>query len=158
MGLIKFSFGRKRIIDKKKRLKFLLIFFILFSIVWIGSSVFTYFYITNFINNGTKTEAVINSIKIEGHGEDTDYDVLVEYRVNGKVYYSYLNAYNSNMKVGKTIPIWYLTNNPGKIIYGNNVYIFSWLSLIIGLGASIASIVTFTIFKKEKVKENLQLE
>lgn len=63
-------------------------------------------------NDWTKTTAVIT--KIENQGADGK-QVWIQYEADGKTYNQSLSSYNSEMRPGKTISIWYMPENPDEI-------------------------------------------
>jgi len=102
-------------------------------------------YLTFFSANGfEKTTAVIVSVTElpkEFENEDTQYDVVVEYTVEGKKYTQKLDYYSPSFKEGGTVEIKYDPKDPSVIRGGGN---FGIIILIIGvviLGVVIFSIV-----------------
>jgi len=112
---------------------------------------FLYYRARAFIRNGVLTTAVIVSIDATGTSTDsdgnetTDYSALVEYTADGTVYRNYLDTYSSSMRVGQTVPIRYLPNDPNKIQYAKNEYMAVWLLGGFGAAAVAVSALMFVL-------------
>lgn len=91
-------------------------------------------YLTFFQSKGLeKTTATITSITerpSDSADEDTEYDVTVEYTVDGQKYEEKLGYYSPSFKVGKTINVKYDSNDPSKVVGGSG---FRLYVLIIGV-------------------------
>ncbi|MBP3922887.1 MAG: DUF3592 domain-containing protein [Ruminiclostridium sp.] len=113
----------------------------------------------NFTGNACKTEARICDIDVyternyKGR-KVRKHKVYVDYTVDGIIYdHVLLDNYNSSMKVGSVIEIYYNPKNPGRISKGDKtVYIFA----ICG-GVFLAGVAVFKIIIARK-KENGQQE
>ena len=112
-------------------------------------------YFTFFRTNGfEKTTATIISITESefSTSEDTDYDVVVEYTVNGQKYTKKLDYYSPSFEVGKTVDVKYNPDNPSEVHGGNGFGIY-----ILIIGVVIAAIVIFSIVRGKmslkKIKE-----
>lgn len=94
-----------------------------------------------FEEKGIKTEAVIVDIqknrvkkrKANGYRYKYEHEVYVEYSVNGIEYTEELGSYNSKMKVGDEIDIYYLEDDPTDIQSKGSAKFLS--ILFIGLGS-----------------------
>lgn len=63
-----------------------------------------------------ETTAIITDIVYRGRsGRDKNYDVIVDYEIDGEKYTSRLNAYSSSFYEGKEIQISYDINNPHRV-------------------------------------------
>jgi len=93
------------------------------AMMWFG------FHTINLEKDYIKTTGVITEIDINGSGDDTEYHVFVEYKIEGKRYNEELGTYASSYKVGKELDIRYNPEDYTMIdVAGNGVYI----GLIIG--------------------------
>ena len=104
---------------------------------------------TYFMNNGKTAQAVIQSIHIEGFDEYTTYTIWVEYTVDGVAYSNELQgAFSSDMEVGQSVPIRYLSENPNKIYHdGENKFLMSWIWGAFGLASTVSAIIVIIIKK-----------
>lgn len=97
-------------------------------------------------NNWPETTGTIKSIELVQEAvdaEDTDvYEVMVEYKVDGKTYLSDLGTYQDDFEVGKEISIRYNPENPeGIVLPGKGVsIIFIIAGVIAAIGGALAFI------------------
>ncbi|MBQ7433621.1 MAG: DUF3592 domain-containing protein [Lachnospiraceae bacterium] len=102
-------------------------------------------YLTFFQSKGfEKTTATIVSVEElqkEFDDEDTDYDVTVEYTVNGQKYMEKLDYYSPFFKVGKSIDIRYDPNDPSVIHGGTGFGIYGIVVGVVILVVTIISII-----------------
>ena len=97
------------------------LFYLLFFLLGLATLCFGV-YMRFFENNGyVKTTAIITQIDetytgtdSDGHSE-YDYDVYVDYTVDGKEYHGKSDLYQSNYEEGKEITIYYNPENPEEI-------------------------------------------
>ena len=75
------------------------------------------------IENNVKTIATITSINSHhdnyndyDYDNDINFDVFVEYEVNGETYEAELNSYSSDYQIGKKVEIFYNKNDVTQII------------------------------------------
>ena len=92
---------------------------IFISVILIVVGLILYDNSQKFEKRGVKTDAVIVRMEKE-RDSDGDYQhiVYVRYIVDGREYTTRLGTYTSSMYVGKTVPIFYMPNNPSDIMYG----------------------------------------
>lgn len=113
---------------KCKMTSFWLVFAIPFFIIgiiflFVGMKIFVAQ--TDFKNNAKESNAVITNIETYTDSEGyTEYNVMVRYEVDGKIYDEELNSYSSDMYVGKTLTIYYNQNNPTEISYTDMEFAF----------------------------------
>lgn len=87
----------------------------------------------SFMENAETTRAEITDIVRHHHyrkGKDgNDYDVWIEYTVDGKTYNSRINSYDSSMYVGKEIEVFYDPENPSDVWTDSNVGIIIFTAI-----------------------------
>ena len=66
----------------------------------------------NFSKTCESTDAVIKSIRTSHSGDSTTHHVRVEYVVDGEIYQNDLGYYNSSMKRGQTVTVYYNPEDP----------------------------------------------
>ena len=70
----------------------------------------------NFQENAVEVNGIIDTIAIDRHGDDTDYDVFVSYNFEGEDYSNVrLNAYSSSMYEGEEITLLLNPDNPREV-------------------------------------------
>lgn len=78
-----------------------------------------------FIDNAVQTEAEITRIESDSYRRNgkthTDYDVWVEYEVDGEIYEEELGYYNSSMNEGDIIDVYYDPDNPSDVSSGSKI-------------------------------------
>lgn len=67
----------------------------------------------NFSKTCESTQAVITDIYASGHGDSRTYHVIVDYQVDGENYSGQLGYYNSSMRRGQTVTVYYDPKDPG---------------------------------------------
>ncbi|MBP3922888.1 MAG: DUF3592 domain-containing protein [Ruminiclostridium sp.] len=105
---------------------FVVIMFLLFSVVFLLIGIFGKIGTDTFIASAEKTDAIITEIETyterDSDGDrHTRHRVYVEYYVNGVRYNAKLNHYDSSMREGKTVDVYYDPANPAKIMSDNSV-------------------------------------
>lgn len=132
-----------------KNLKIIPKIFIFVGLCFFIISLSFFIYQQQFIKNGEKTIGTIIQLDYyKTNNNHIDYLVIVEYIVNNQQYKTRLNSYNSTMYEGQQIELYYLSNNPHKILTNNILLILIFF---------IVSLVLFTIaffieFKFYKIK------
>ncbi|MBQ7660955.1 MAG: DUF3592 domain-containing protein [Clostridia bacterium] len=132
------------------------IFAVVIALIAIAAGV----YLTFFQSAGfEKTEATVVSITElpkDFADEDTKYEVVVEYTVDGQKYTEKLDYYSPSFAVGKTVGITYDPKDPSVIHGGSS---FGLYALIVGVGILAGVVVTTirakTALKKLKAVENI---
>ena len=101
------------------------------------------------------TKAVIQRIDTHTDSDgDTHHDVFISYEVDGKIYQTELNSYNSGYYEGKEIEVYYNKNNPAKVETESSIIIllifivFGIVGLIVGFIGMIKS-----VKKSKKIKQ-----
>lgn len=102
--------------------KFLLILFGLIGTVYSIVGLCMFLAENKFKRNGVEITAVIEDIRRNYSGRPAarrnsnyDYDVFVSYFAEGDYYTEILHSYNSSMKIGDEITIYYIPDNPTMI-------------------------------------------
>lgn len=112
-------------------------------------------YMTFFQSKGfEKTKATIVAIEElpkEFEDEDTQFDVTVEYTVDGKTYVEKLDYYSPSFAVGKTVDITYDPNDPTAIHGGSGFGIY-----VLIIGAVIIAAVIFSMVRGRKSLKKLK--
>jgi len=85
-----------------------------------------------------KTEAEITRITTTYSGEDTEYEVIVKYTVDGKEYERELGSYQSSFREGKKIEIAYNPENPNEILQNSKTS--NVLVIVVGSIAGLAGV------------------
>ncbi len=107
-------------------------------------------YNVNFKNNALETTAVISSIERDRDSDgDTSYTVYVRYTVDGSQYERPLNFYSSGMYVGEEISIYYLPEQPNRILAKSSL---SFLFILFPLMGLIAASIGFVIIFRKVMK------
>lgn len=132
--------------------------FILFAVIGIGLLIGGVALLMNTIDfrkNAIEAEAVITDIDRHFNTDgETEYEVYVEFKVNGTTYGGRLGYYSSGMRVGGKTKIYYDPSNPNR--FRNSSNLFPIIMFIIGIGFSIPSIsMLFNLKNKAKSKKNL---
>lgn len=94
----------------------LMIFFIAFGLVFLIAGIIAP-NITKMRGAHEYTIATIVRIERDAFDDEKDYDVYVEYNIDGVTYESRLGSYSSNMRTGDRVKIYYLKDNPNVIGY-----------------------------------------
>lgn len=135
-----------------KAVKIVMSIFLIVGIIFVALGFFIWNDTKNFMKNAIKTEATITRINERYHGDgDSDYDVYVSYFVDGNSYNEELNTYNSSMREGKKITIYYNPDNPKEIMSSDSSIIVI-IFLIIGGVFVLIPLIWFIINLKNKKK------
>ena len=114
-------------------------------------------YLTFFQSRGyEKTTATITSITElpkDFEDEKTEYDVTVEYTVDGQKYEEKLNYFSPSFKVGKTINVRYNPENPSEVHGGSGFGLYVLIAGIVIMALAIGSMIREKASLK-KLKEN----
>lgn len=94
--------------NKNEKKTFIIMF--LCAILFLSVGIFLRAQAAHFIKNGVKTEALITEITYDP--DTDDYDVFVEFEVNGESISGKLDIYSSFMHEGETVNVYYLKNDP----------------------------------------------
>ena len=143
----------KRISDASPRLGILIVILgLILAIIGISIDISE----EKFQEKALSTTAVITDLNIHTYRKKgktkRDYDIYVEYEIDGKNYRSELNVYDTSMKEGQRIEILYDPKNPGKAhIYTDGgkwiVVIMGGIPIIIGIVVIVISIKKHKKFK-----------
>lgn len=89
-----------------------------FAVICITACVFLLISWADFRKYSLSTNGIIVDItsRYNHNRESTEYDVIVEYAVDGKIYSRSLGYYSSSMKIGQTVTINYDPENPSRIM------------------------------------------
>lgn len=89
-----------------------------FAVICIAAAVSLLVIWANFSRNSLSTDGIIVDInsRYNHNSESTEYDVIVEYAVDGQIYSRTLGYYSSSMKIGQTVTIYYDPENPSHIM------------------------------------------
>jgi hypothetical protein len=122
---------RKKNPPSKQNFIIQIVLFSLFLLMGIGViwlSIVNYEMADNFEKNGVPTTAVVIEIKEDYSNSDSvNLIIYVEYEVNGETLikplsYNTTNYGYDDFIVGKTIPIRYLKDNPGRACYDKDLF------------------------------------
>jgi len=138
----------------KKRNNLILALILVAGIIFVLISVIIFAEVTKFKHNGVKTQAVITEIRSYYVNDETEYDVFVEFDVDGTTYSGKLNVYEMGFHEGKVIPVYYMADNPNDFIYGKRNYFIAIIFLIAGIFMLVISggKVAATVVRKMKIK------
>ncbi|MGM9645871.1 MAG: DUF3592 domain-containing protein [Eubacteriales bacterium] len=119
-----------------------IVFVIIFALIFIGVGVYLSVRELEFVNGGTKTQATIVDIETyyDSNG-DLNHRVYVTYDVDGTVYSGILDTYTSSMRAGKTIPVYYMTDNPSEFTYAKLNFLFPVIFILCGVLVLVFSII-----------------
>ncbi len=142
--------------DGNKVVKIVMAIFFFVGALFVVLGFFLWNETNSFMKSAKKTEATITRINERYHGDgDSDYDVYVSYFVDGKSYNEELNTYNSSMREGKNVTIYYNPDNPSEIMSGDSSFIVI-IFLIIGSIFVLIPLIWFTInFRKKRKKKRI---
>ncbi|MCL1900782.1 MAG: DUF3592 domain-containing protein [Firmicutes bacterium] len=135
---------------KVSPLKILALILLLIGIGFLIPSVFFYKDADYLVKNGILTDATIIEIITIRSGDDENKNAIVEYFVNGQKYVNNLGFYSKSMRVGQTVQIRYLPENPNRIIRiktGLEFVLFLSFSSL-GIGFLVTAVISFIIAKK----------
>ena len=138
----------------KKRNNLILVLILVAGIIFVLISVIIFAEVTKFKHNGVKTQAVITEIRSYYVNDETEYDVFVEFDVDGTTYSGKLNAYEIGFHEGKEIPIYYMEDNPNDFIYGKRNYFISVIFFLAGVFLLVISVgkIAINLIRKIKIK------
>lgn len=118
----------------KRKLNNSPVFIIIFALIFIGVGVYLSVRELEFVNGGTKTQATIVDIETYRDSDgDLNHRVYVTYTVDGSVYGGRLDTYTSSMRVGNTVPIYYMTDNPTVFTYAKFNFLFPVIFILCGV-------------------------
>ena len=145
----------------KKSISLLAGILLFFGTVLLLAGTVSFIDVSELQRNGVETSATITNIKKEvkySNGEKKyDYDVTVEFTVDGQKYSGLLNDYNSSMFVGKEEGIYYNPSNPNEFCSDSSPYFYLIFS-VVGLGLIVLGIKDIANTKKynKRVKRLVQ--
>lgn len=99
----------------------------------------------------TKAE-IIDIQKSNHYGSEHHYMVLVQFLVKEKVYETNLPEYNSSMKIGDTVSIYYNPNNPLEII--GNSFLGYLIFICMGIVFAVIGFIPLFLMLARKHKKN----
>ena len=100
-------------------------------------------------------DAVIKNIEEHYTGEDTDYEVYVEYYINNKKYNEKLDYYSSNMFEGQELKIYYDKNDVKRISSDDEDKISTFFRFMPLLFTLVGLILLISgLIKKKKEEQN----
>ncbi len=100
-------------------------------------------------------DAVIKNIEEHYTGEDTDYEVYVEYYINNKKYNEKLDFYSSNMFEGQELKIYYDKNDVKRISSDDGDKISTFFRFMPLLFTLVGLILLISgLIKKKKEEQN----
>lgn len=115
----------------------------------------------SFMKNADTAQAEITDIERDYHyrkGRDgNDYDVWIEYTVDGKTYNSRINSYDSSMYVGKEIEVYYDPENPSDVRTDSKIItiVFAAIGgLFFALGMTFLAVAIIKGRKRKLLKQN----
>ena len=118
----------------------------------------------HFMETAQETIAVISDVRKERVRRNgkyrTDYDIYVQYEVDGVTYNQELNGSSSSMRVGSTIVVYYDPENPRDVRSSNNSgmqgFAIAFSLVFVVLGAFIGIVPAVKFGKLKKLKETGQ--
>lgn len=142
------------------KIKYLYVLFLFIGIVFVCVSFIVHHQSKKLMENGIQTTAMIKTIETKTVYEryagerkrKKVHDVYVSYEVDGKWYVQNLGYYESGMKEGQKINIYYDSKDPNKIITDMGL----WMPLLF-LGSGIVLLIVGTslyIFSNGSKKQN----
>lgn len=130
----------------KKSKKGLAIFIAVFGVILVVAAAFIAIRSSVYRKNGIETIATITRIEHETDSDgDDNASVYVSYTVNGENYEGKLDYYSSFMRVGNTVKIFYMPDDPQDMISaGSNVVLVTIMIafgiICIGLGTTCVAV------------------
>lgn len=124
---------------------------LLTGFIFIAVALFIFVRTIKYETNGVKTDAVITDITTRYSGSDEEYDVYVEFYVEGVRYAGKLNSYESSFYEGKSIVIYYMPDNPNDFVHGSHNHLLAFLFFAFG-GTAVAVIIFLTVSEKVKAR------
>lgn len=112
------------IVMKNKNLNYFIMLLIAI-VAFAAAGVITLVKAENYVKNGVKADATITSVtrSLYSDEDNAEYDVVVEFRVDGVKHSGQLDAYVIGMKKGDTVPVYYMPDNPDDFSYGKVNYV-----------------------------------
>ena len=118
------------------------ILIIIFALIFIVVGVYLSVRKLEFVNGGTKTQATIVDIETYHNSDgDLNHRVYVTYDVDGIIYDGMLDTYTSSMRVGNTVPIYYMTDNPSEFTYAKFNFLFPVIFILCGVFVLVLAII-----------------
>lgn len=115
---------------------------IIFALIFIGVGIFWSVRETKFVKGGVKTQATIVDIETYHDSDgDLNHRVYVTYTVDGILYDGMLDTYTSSMRVGNTVPIYYMTDNPSEFTYAKFNFLFPVIFILSGVFVLVLAII-----------------
>ena len=99
--------------------KTIMILFTLIGLVFIGAGAYIIYEDAEFKESSKETTATITGIDSRGSGDDTEYIVYVEFEVDGTTVSGTFGSYNSLMKTGDSVSVYYNPENPSDFRSGS---------------------------------------
>lgn len=127
-------------------------FAIVIALIAIAAGVYMTFFQSRGFEKTTATIVKIEELPRDFENEDQQYDVTVEYTVNGQKYTEKLGQYSPSYKVGDTVEVRYDPNDPSKMNGGGGFGIYVLVIGVVILAVDIFSIVRGRMSLK-KIKE-----
>ena len=145
--------------NSKRKLNNSTVFIIIFALIFIGVGVYLSVRELEFVNGGTKTQATIVDIETYRDSDgDLNHRVYVTYTVDGSVYGGRLDTYTSSMRVGNTVPIYYMTDNPSEFTYAKLNFLFPVIFILCGVLVLVLAIIPTVSDAKRNKKLKLLKE
>lgn len=135
---------------KKRIVVYFLAFFVFVGSILMVYGSFLQVRNINFIRNSLSTQAIISKIVCdEPDPKRTVYcDSYVKYEVNGEIYEANLMEWNSKMKVGDTLNIYYSPKDPTQI-KGNSGNYVGYIVIGMGVFCLVGCLVIFLQVKQK---------
>ena len=145
----------KSIKNSNNKVLYLILFV---GVLFIAVSVFMRVQKASYQLNGAMTNATITDIESYYDGDDYTHRAYVEFYVNGEKITGKLDYYTDSFKVGNTVPVLYMRDNPHNFIYGGgnvaSVICFSIGLLLFSFGTVVFALRLKNYIKKKKFKES----
>ncbi len=148
----------------KKNLKYVFVILLAGIIAFLAAGVTSLIREENYVKNGVKVDdAVIKEIKrdVSSDEDNVIYNVFVEFKVNNVKHTGKLDFYESGMKEGAKITLYYMPDNPDDFSYGKVNYTFPIICFscvgvfgVFALGIAVFAIAR-AVYKGRKSKKTL---
>ena len=144
----------------KKSKNGLAIFIVVFGAILVAAAAFVAIRSSVYRKNGIETVATITRIEHETDSDgDDNASVYVSYTVNGENYEGKLDYYSSFMRVGNTVKIFYMPDDPQDMISaGSNVafvtIMIAFGIICIGLGTACVAVPAAQKRRLNRLKKN----
>lgn len=144
----------------KKSKKGLAIFIVVFGVILVAAAAFIAIRSSVYKKNGIETVATITRIEHETDSDgDDNASVYVSYTANGENYEGKLDYYSSFMRVGNTVKIFYMPDDPQDMISaGSNVVLVTIMIafgiICIGLGTTCVAVPAAKKRRLNRLKKN----